>query len=80
MRGGASKWCFLRHNETLRTAIKFRLKNYNVTQLCADLKIHRNNLYHYLDGTEPKAITCWKLQRLCNKIGVVLALKVEYAS
>lgn len=74
---GTSKWCHLRYNESLRTAVKIRMKNYNLTQVCADCGVHRNNFYKWMSGEDKRGVSQYKLYRICNKIGIKLSLKID---
>lgn len=74
---GTSKWCHLRYNESLRTAVKIRIKNYNATKLCEECGIHRNNFYKWMSGENPKRVNQWQLIRLCGKMGIKVSLKID---
>lgn len=74
----AVRWCHLRHNQALRTAVKLKIKNYNVAQVCRDVGVSPFNFYGWLRGDNPKRISQWKLYRFCNKIGINVGIKIEY--
>lgn len=76
-REGTSKWCHLRYNETLRTAVKLRVKNYNLTEMCKSCGIHRNNFYKYLSGENCKRINQWQLVKVCKYLKINVTLKIE---
>lgn len=75
---GATKWCHLRYSNSLRTAVRLRMKNYNVAEACREVGLHQVNLYSWLSGERPKAISQWKLIRFLKKIGIKVDLKIEY--
>jgi len=74
---GAAKWCHLRYNEALRTAVRIRVKNYNTTQICNEIGLHRNNFYKWMSGEDCKKVTQYKLYRFCTKIGIKISLKID---
>lgn len=70
-----SKWCHLRSSQNLRSAVRVRMKHYNVAQVCRDMELPEQKIWHWLNGHDKK-INQWELIQFCKRIGIQIELKI----
>jgi transcriptional regulator with XRE-family HTH domain len=78
-RPAANKYCLLRYDHAVRSAVNLRLKQSGktVTQVAEETGIGRTQLAKYLSGSVTKSVTQWQLLSLCNYFGIEVSINVK---
>ena len=79
MRSQMNRYCILRYNESLRTAVKFRIKSSGktLTSIANELDIDRTRLQKYINGKGEKIITQWQLLKVCEYLNIEVSINIE---
>ena len=74
-----ARWCFFRHSDRVRTAVKFRMKERNLTNkaLAEKLDIKPYRISKYLNNKAAN-LNQFQLYKLCEELGIGVKIVVEF--
>jgi hypothetical protein len=67
--GSSPEWCLLRDNPKLRRLVEFRLRQLGITNILAELKLDKRNVYRFLKG-DTKEISQLQYMKIITRVGV----------
>lgn len=77
-----SKYCFLRYNSALHTAVKFKIDQLkrsgkSITQIGEESGINRTRISKYYNDSSKNAITQIQLMKLIDYLGIEIDLSIK---